>query len=512
MQIEDLLLDSQGALWVATRGGVSRFNGYSFDSFEDLNSRPGYCTEIIEDSKGQIIILGSDGVYLFNGRAFTFYKAPDNYRFNHLASMDVDDAGVVWINAYNASPILFKDSIYINLKDEYPKHQIDSVGQVFFHDQSKSLLIEMYRKGIFKLTQDTLIPVFKTDNGTRVISTHIDGSNSGQFFLREFDNSKSKFFSIDNELQIVHLFNEQLGEITAIENPIDQDVLFTERPVNNLFILEKGQSRSSKLISDLNGKFNYPGEVYVDDVGNFYLESDKGLIIINANRFEKLDESKVSNAWSINQLANGDMFFGGYGSGFKILDGEGIEKEVSIKERYYCKTGTISAQLQYIYMGSTIGFEGDLIIPTQETLLKFKDGEFRVFDYSKACKTMPSLYVFSDNTNKRILSATCNGLRILNENGELLRIVKEGLFDHRCLLTINQDKQDNYWIGATGGIAKYNYNTEVIKNYTKVNGGFPFNGVVCTYIDHKGTLWAGSREGLTYFDDKKINFLLLKIS
>jgi len=511
MQVEDLLLDSKGALWVATRGGVSRFNGYSFDSFEDLDIKPGFCSEIIEDHRGKIIILGSEGLYLYSGSKFTFFKVPYKTRFNQLSSLTIDNENRIWLNQYNSSPIVFQDSTFKTFSELYPETKLDSVRQVHYHEESKSLLVEIYRKGIFKISNSKFEHIFKSDRITRIFTSKLDGSDSNDFYLREFNGNKSSVYSLGDDLEITQLFKEESGSVTELLKPTENELLYTDRPVENLFLLKPGESQSYKLISNLNDKFNYPGEVYFGDDGNIFLESDKGLIVINSNRFESIDETIANNVWSINQLPNGNMIFGGYGSGLKIFDGKSLPKNIEFKEQTYCQKGTLSFQTKYVYMGSSKGLDNDLIIPTHETLLKFKDGNLSIFDYERTCDGIAiSLYVHADLDNQRILSATCNGLRILDKNGTLMRNVKDGLFDHKCLLTINQDSKDNYWIGATGGIAKYNFDTQQITNYTLANGGFPYKGVVCTYIDHRGTLWAGSREGLTYFDTSKDKFIALE--
>lgn len=511
MQIEDLLLDSQGALWVATRGGVSRFNGYNFDSFEDLESKPGYCTEIVESSDGRIFVLGSEGIYVFDGSGFQFYGAPDKIRFNHMSYMTIDDRDQIWINRYNSKPLIFKDSVYQKFSSLFPNYELDSVGQVFFHEPSQSMLVEVIRNGIFKISKDRLIPVFNTSRRALIYNSRLKGCNSNQPLIREFSGFESRVYSFDENLNISHHFSEESGKVTEVKNPLNEDFLFTDRPRKNLLLMSTNDKVAKKLIADINAKFNTPGEVYFDDMDNIYLESDKGLIVINANQFEKLENSKANNVWTINQMTNGDMVFGGYGSGVKVFDTNGEERKTQIKDDIFCNTRSLSFELLHTYMGSARGLDSDLIIPTAEALIKYKDGNFSLFDYSKSCDTgMPSLYVFTDTKNQRILSATCKGLRILNKKGELLKLVKEDLFDHRCLLTISQDEEGKYWVGATGGIASYDFETGEIKNYTQENKGFPYNGVICAYIDYKGTLWAGSRQGLAYFDKEKDKFLVVE--
>ena len=511
MQIEDLLLDTRGALWVATRGGVSRFNGYSFDSFEDVELKPGYCSEIIEDRDGKIIILGGEGLYIFNGESFSFYKAPDKLRFNHMSFMTLDDDGYLWINAHNSTPIIFKDSTFLEVVDLYPNITLDSVRQVYFHEASKRLLISIFKKGIFQLVKDSLVPVINTDKSILICSSRLKGCSSNGVFIREFTPSRSKVFSLDENLNTNIQFEEYMGEITYMEEPLQDDFVFLDQARENLFLIESGEKVSRKLISDLGTKFNLPGEAYLDDSGNIFLESDKGIVSINFNRFEKLEKFKAQNVWTINQMENGDMFFGGYGTGFKIYNFEGEEKKIKPKDKAFCDIRSLNNELKFIYMGSAKGFSNDLLIPTANTIVKYSNNEFTIFDYDESCEnSLPSLFVYSDLENRRFLSATCSGLRILDENGNLLRVIKDGLFDHRCLLTINKDLEGKYWIGATGGIANYDYETEEIKNYTKENRGFPYKGVVCTFVDFKGTLWAGSREGLTYFDEQKDKFVALE--
>lgn len=519
MQVEDLLLDSHGALWVATRGGVSKFNGYTFDSFEDLDSRPTSAFELGQDSDGNIVVLSAQGLYFFDGLEFIFYPAPDGTKYNHESRMVVDNEDRVFCIQSNSHKLnIFSDSTFLDFSVLQPKLNDVKIAAVGLHQQTKSLLFRIYEggeflsEGVYVLKKDQIVPLMKTKEPVVFHQTYLKGSSKNQDFIIKVIDREWKYFLIDKTAtELDYKFTVLDNAISDMHTPPNDELIYVGYYSKDLVQVSKNFQNLRILIKDLTTRFNYPGKAYLDDHSNIYIETDKGLVIINANKFEKHDEQDLPNIWSIAEDKNGEIIFGGYGVGLKKLGIDDRIEAVPVKDEQYCNKFSLKEKARFIYMGATTGLDGNLIYPFEHGLLKMINNRVELFDNNENCKgTMASLFVFTDRINQRVLSATCQGLRILDKNGNLLRVVKDGLFDHRCLLTINKDLEGKYWVGATGGIAYYDFDSEEIKNYTQENEGFPYNGVVCTFIDYKGTLWAGSREGLTFHDKGKDKFVALK--
>src|SRR6218665_3824435 len=64
--INDMLQDKEGFIWIATKGGLNRYDGYTFKTFttdlQDPNSiSSNAISNLLEDSKGRLWIGTYDG-------------------------------------------------------------------------------------------------------------------------------------------------------------------------------------------------------------------------------------------------------------------------------------------------------------------------------------------------------------------------------------------------------------------------------------------------------------------
>jgi ligand-binding sensor domain-containing protein len=94
---------SDGALWIATDDGVSRWNGRRFDNYtseQGLNDDRCHAVEI--DSRGTVYVGTERGVARFDGRRFAPFH--DTHEFSRRATYDIHAAadGTVWFAKENA--------------------------------------------------------------------------------------------------------------------------------------------------------------------------------------------------------------------------------------------------------------------------------------------------------------------------------------------------------------------------------------------------------------------------
>ena len=76
-QVTDLLLDRAGNLWVATKGGLCRFDGNTFQTFTTEDGLPSnYIRCLFEDRQGHLWLGTEGGVVHFDGQLFQTINSP----------------------------------------------------------------------------------------------------------------------------------------------------------------------------------------------------------------------------------------------------------------------------------------------------------------------------------------------------------------------------------------------------------------------------------------------------
>lgn len=130
--VKDLLIDRHNNLWIATRGGLSCFDGSTFRSFTTEDGLPSnhiHC--LFEDSQGHLWIGTNWGVAQYDGRLFQTIKSP---HIGAVCRILEDRAGTFWLGTVVGSIIRYQprqtpprirlirvttDQVYENVEEVY---------------------------------------------------------------------------------------------------------------------------------------------------------------------------------------------------------------------------------------------------------------------------------------------------------------------------------------------------------------------------------------------------------
>jgi len=117
MQIDGLCKDHKGNLWIATRGGISRFDGVNFENFEDIDCLPSYAKAIDVDDSGYVWIYGQHSLIKFDGTNCTEYPFPDWAKYKYAKILTCLEDGSVLGNTYGKMPWVFHEDKFIKLSN-----------------------------------------------------------------------------------------------------------------------------------------------------------------------------------------------------------------------------------------------------------------------------------------------------------------------------------------------------------------------------------------------------------
>jgi ligand-binding sensor domain-containing protein len=104
--------DSKGFIWVGTKDGLNKYNGYNFkvythDPFDSTTLSSNYIGAVFEDSRGILWVITYEGeINLMDSRTELFRKTP--VTIPHMTSITEDKNGNIWIGSYRKGLFLIK--------------------------------------------------------------------------------------------------------------------------------------------------------------------------------------------------------------------------------------------------------------------------------------------------------------------------------------------------------------------------------------------------------------------
>lgn len=114
-QPRDLVQDKLGHLWIATLGGLSRYDGQRFTNYSTRDGLPdNMLYSVATDAEGNIWAGGQDGISRFDGRGFRHYTGlarQSNAANTIVVSIGVDAEGRVWFLQGSKLFHIFRDTV-----------------------------------------------------------------------------------------------------------------------------------------------------------------------------------------------------------------------------------------------------------------------------------------------------------------------------------------------------------------------------------------------------------------
>lgn len=441
--VSSLLEDRSGNLWIGTvEGGVCRFDGSSFYRYslqEGFISQT--VSDILEDKKGLIWFATNDGVSCFNGKEFLNYSQTEGLSGNVVYSIAKDHNENLWFATLGAGACQFNGRSFLH----FPEMDFVGSGTIY------SLLEDKNGK-----------MWFGTDGGGAVC---LEGSRYKVYTQSDgLAGNTIKAMIQDRDGRI------WFGTKTGLSNL--SDTLFTSfsedeglTGVNITCLLE-----------------NRSGNLWAGS-------SDGGVNRYFGNRFTHYtrEEGLVSNSVrSIFSEPSGTSWFTQDG-GFCSFDGEFFN-------HYNISTGLPGD----VVLCSLKDRKGLFWFGTRYGITSFDGREFVHYDLRKdEDEPLTVLNMIQDREGNFWLATAGSGICHFNGREITFFNDREGLSesDVRCLA---EDPDGNIWLGTKNGLKKISGN-----NISRIEniGNQPVNTLLC---DKTGILWMGTDGGIYRLEGKRI--------
>lgn len=468
-QVQSIIQDSKGFIWIGTQNGLNRFDGYNFKVYrhnpQNLNSLSDYPVHCITEGPDGFLWIGTrDGLNRFDPRTEKFVHFrhdPENetsISSNVIWSVMIDKMNNIWIATRSGL------NKYLPEKNSFERYYFG--GNPSDPSQTNITSIVEDASGYFWISTVSGLRRFEPATGE----------------LKIFRNSTAQpQLLLSNRIITMYLDTRNvlwIGTSVGL-NSLDINTLDVENPVFRVHQL-------NKYISDLPDYFQIR-KIGEDSEGNILIGTvEYGLLRLNTsnNNGDRLEiEKRDLTAKNISAIFNdnsGVLWIG--------TDGKGLFKLNS--------TGTKFSSLLF---------------------RNPKDFVEEIAVNSVLIDRSATLWLGTDKYGifKSPLKQTLDQLNTLNSYEADRQLSK--LTDKKNITALYEDHSGSIWIGTYGrGVIKYNPSTNSYKSYVDERpnfGGLRSFFINFIYEDVNHEIWIGTgTSGIMKLDKNKDEFITLELS
>lgn len=530
-QINDVIQDRHGRIWVGTMNGVSRFDGIEFSKFDKLNpisSSP--VKTLFEDSRGNIWIgMINGGVCRYSGTGYEFFNTGNGLLSDIVYSVAEDQEGNIWIgtseglnrfdgklmHGYTTMRGLVNNTIF----NIYP----DSKGNIWLATLG----------GISKFDGKGFINYTAQEGLLSNICYHITESNRGRLWISTylgisvFDGASFENYTTENGLM-----TERVEKV--IENH-EKKKMFASYG-SGVGIIDDQQIRYITVEDGLPS--NIVKSLIQDREGNYWFGTWNGLCKYNSDRFvQYTHEDGLSNnnilsvavdsagtvfagtlTGGVNYLKNGSIFTLGTESGLRGLSVWSVYITPSGKYWFGTTGGPAlldTSTMQFTHPFPELDkliiysiledFEGRLHFGTDKGLFTLTGGDSLVITGKEEGLTDDKIRVLFEDRDRRLWIGTMKNLYYI-EDKKVVNFNKKFNIPDAPVTSIIQD--------STGRIlvSTYDFGVFLIGDGIKSSmiqtinraSGLHNDRILFNLLDPSGQrLWLGTTTGLAFVDWKK---------
>jgi len=545
-EINCILQDSMGFLWVGTHEGLNKYDGYTFQQFRyqpDTISLSSSSIRCLAVGREGVIWVGTDhGVNKLDrlrGDLWTHYlpDPADSIRSRNsiIHSLWIDDRGSVWMRTDRQLVVLDPESeeftsynLYYDdsnppIAGESYSMQMDSKGYMWMGTKDglqvlnpESGLMRYSIRGNLGLLSDNVRKVF-IDRQDRIWC----GTDEGlQLFLPDevtFQKAEDLLSGVRG-LNVLSLAQNKNGELLV---GTDESLVKINEDLGHAEIF-KGFKRPN-----VYSPFTNVYEIYEDRSEILWLGTRTGLVKIDQKerKFQLINNSVP--AWkglssnmvsAVFQDINGDLWIGTDDKGVSFFPaGSGrfvnYERGSPVRSRKIANNqihDILRDRIGNLWLGTGNGV--NVMTAGSSRFISFCSG-----DASTLCKVFDRQHVYDvfEDSQGYIWFASSNGVhRYDPEDRTILSISRihynSDLLELKDVYCVTEDHSGRIWIGSSVGLIKHTpledryevFQAGMINQSANINS----NTVFSLHVDKGGDLWVGTASGLNRFHPETNGF------
>ncbi|MBE8721522.1 hybrid sensor histidine kinase/response regulator transcription factor [Sphingobacterium pedocola] len=153
--------DSEGFIWFATAGGLSRFDAFNLLNFKLKNKAGSIITDqnitSIGEVKGRLLLATQNGLFVMDKKSYEVLPFPDRaLEHANITTIHIDRNANIWIGTLNAIYVYRPDLSLVKKYTHDPSNKNSippGTVSLIFEDSSGNMWMSIWGAGLFKLNK-----------------------------------------------------------------------------------------------------------------------------------------------------------------------------------------------------------------------------------------------------------------------------------------------------------------------------------------------------------------------
>jgi streptogramin lyase len=490
-QVNRVMQDSKGYLWICTKGGLSRFDGEDFQNFVDTKDGERINIQNIIETNNGFVVNSSTKIFRFTYEE----ENPEKWKFEDVKIPGDYRYFVTNVSFFNASDnsIYFSNVRKDGWKSDHFIHFRYDLTHKTFHPLpigNKAIILTFTKQNVrYYLAQDR---IYLLKNGIFISQT--PPAKFDNYAMNPVD---SALYAWQNSTKTIFRIEQDFLHFTPVCKNVSLYAFIDGEP--NIFVI----NRSGKFIflnnnrqvcfinqsqSQIVASVNFARYLFIGRENNLWVGSEEGLFNLFKLDFEQYVfniTQSIDNVWSLACDPHGTMWFGGYSTGLWSLN---KREQLKIYSYHDFVPKPDSIRFRNMYMGGIGDKEGRIYFPSATGILIIDKNSLRYRD----TRNVPMSF-YDDKDHNRLILGKIAGLEII-EKGTWKTILEIPSTQNIISTCINRE----------GMIIAGTFRNQLIVEGDSLKP-YPSEknlGVISMVKDSCGNIWKGTPVGL-YLDDGK---------